>query len=58
MPYNILLIVEENKSLSTPAGDRSEALSIFGKKLGLRLSLQQSDAATVLFCLDRTRMSA
>lgn len=52
MPYYNLKIVNENKTLSTPAADRSEALAIFGKELGLRFTLKGNDAAPIQYLLD------
>ena len=39
MPYYDLLIVDEQRVLATPARNREDALAIFGKELGLRLTL-------------------
>jgi hypothetical protein len=39
MPYYNFLVVSENQTLSTPARDRNEALAIFGKELGVCLTL-------------------
>lgn len=52
MPYYNLLIVDKNKTLSTPAQDRSEALAIFEKALGLKLSFENSDAVVATYLLD------
>ena len=52
MAYYSLLIVDEQRSLSTAARDRSEALAIFGKELGLRLTLEDSNAAAAGYLLD------
>jgi hypothetical protein len=50
--YYNLLIVTQNKVLSTPAEDRSEALTIFGKELDLKLSLESDDGVSVPYLLD------
>jgi hypothetical protein len=50
MPYYSLL-TDTDKTLSASAGDRSEALAVFGKELGQKLSLEDSDAA-VVYLLD------
>jgi hypothetical protein len=42
MAYYSILIVDDQKTLSTPARDRLEAISIFGKDLGLRLTLEDN----------------
>ncbi|WOJ90817.1 hypothetical protein RZS28_05905 [Methylocapsa polymorpha] len=52
MTYYDLLIVGQHKHLSTPARDRSEALAIFGKELGLNLTLEDSDAVVAVYLLD------
>ena len=39
MPYYNLSVVDENRTLATAARHREHALAIFGKKLGLRLTL-------------------
>ena len=43
MPYYNLLVVDENRILATAAKHREDALAIFGKELGLRLTLQGQD---------------
>jgi hypothetical protein len=50
MPYYSLL-TDTDKTLSPPAGDRNEALAVFGKELGQKLSLEDSDSA-VVYLLD------
>ena len=52
MTYYNLQIVGQHKTLSTPAGDRKEALAIFGKELGLKLTLENSNAAVISYLLD------
>jgi len=52
MTYYNLLIVGQHKTLSTPARDRSEALAIFGKQLGLKLILDGANAVVVPYLLD------
>ena len=49
--YNLQL-VGHHKTLSTPARDRTEALAIFGKELGLKLTLENSHAAVASYLLD------
>ena len=46
MPYYNLLVVNENQTLVAVASDREDALAIFGKKLGLRLTLNDQDIPT------------
>ncbi len=43
MPYYNLLVVDEIRTLATAASDREDALAIFGKELGLRLTLNDQD---------------
>jgi len=52
MPYYSLQVVDENRSLSTPARDRSDALAVFGKELGLKLTLEDDGTAVATFLLD------
>lgn len=52
MPYYSLLIVDQHKTLSTPAGDRPEALAIFGKELGVKLTLEEPAGAVATYLLD------
>ena len=52
MTYYNLLIVNKGKTLSTPAMDRSHALSIFGKELGIKLMLEGGDMVSVAYLLD------
>jgi hypothetical protein len=52
MAYYSLLIVDQNKTLSTPAQDRIEALAIFGKELDLKLTLENSDGVIASYLLD------
>ena len=52
MPYYNLLIVDRNQTLATPAGDRPEALAIFGKELGVRLTLEEPAGAVAAYLLD------
>lgn len=47
MPHYNLKIIGENEMLLTPAADRSEAIAIFGKELGLKFTLEENDAAPV-----------
>jgi hypothetical protein len=42
----------ENRTLSTPARDRVEALAIFGKELGLNLTLEDPGSAASTYLLD------
>jgi hypothetical protein len=51
MTYYNLRIVDQDKRLSTTARDRSEALAIFGKELGLKLTLEDSDAVVASYLL-------
>jgi hypothetical protein len=44
MAHYHLLIVNQQKHLSTPAHDRSDALAIFGKELGVKLTLIDNGA--------------
>ena len=43
MPYYNLLVIRDNWTLATAAKDRQEALAIFGKELGLDLTLADQD---------------
>lgn len=43
MPYYDLLVVSENRILATAAKDRDDALAIFGRELGLSLTLDEQD---------------
>ena len=52
MTYYTLLIVDQHKTISTPARDRGEALAIFGKELGLKLTLEGTDMDVVSCLLD------
>jgi hypothetical protein len=52
MTYYNLLIMDQNKTLSTPAQDRSEALAIFGRELHLKLTDEDSDIAVAGYLLD------
>ena len=52
MPFYNLLVVETNQTLATPAPDKGYALAIFGKKLGQKLSLRDSDGAVARYLLD------
>ena len=52
MPYYNLLVVSRHKTLSTPAQNCNEALAIFGRELGLKLSLKKSDATVGGYFLD------
>jgi hypothetical protein len=52
MPYYNLLIVDQRKTLSTTARDRAEALAIFSKELGLKLTLEGSATAPAAYLLD------
>jgi hypothetical protein len=57
MAYYNLLIVDQQKTLDTPARDRDEALSIFGKKLSLRLSLEDDAQDASVYLLDESEDS-
>jgi hypothetical protein len=46
MPNYNLLVVDVNRTLATAARNREDALAIFGKKLGLRLTLNDQDIPT------------
>jgi hypothetical protein len=52
MTYYSLLAVDTNKTLSTPARDRSEAFALFEKELGMKLALEDSDAVVACCLLD------
>ena len=52
MTFYNLLIVDQNKTLSTPARDRSEALAIFGRELDLNLTHEDSEQAVARYLLD------
>jgi hypothetical protein len=52
MTFYNLLIADQNKILSTPARDRSEALAIFGKELNLKLTLEDTDTVIARYLLD------
>ena len=39
--YSLAIVNEPGRVLSTPAKDREEALTIFGKELGKRLTLDE-----------------
>ena len=52
MTFYSLLIVDQHKSLSTPAGDRAEALAIFGKELGVNLTLDNDGVAVADYLMD------
>ena len=52
MLFYSLLILAENKTISTPARDRNEALALFGKELNLKLSLDDSDTVIARYLLD------
>src|SRR5271156_5008252 len=51
MPYYSLLI-EPGKTLSSPALDRQDALDLFGKELGLTLSVEDLGKAVAPYLLD------
>lgn len=55
--YYDLLIVDEEKTLSTLAQDRNEALAIFGKELGIKLALESGDGVVVWYLLDEWETS-
>lgn len=57
MPYYDLQIVNQQRSLSTPAEDRDEALAIFGRQLGQKLSLEDSDAVVAVYLLGESEVS-
>jgi hypothetical protein len=42
--FSLLTDAGRHTTLSTPARDRSEALAIFGRELGLKLTLEGGDA--------------
>jgi hypothetical protein len=52
MPYYSLKIENTDKNLSTPAHDRADALRIFGKELGLMLSLEDSGVVSETYLMD------
>jgi hypothetical protein len=52
MAYYSLLIVDEHKELHATAANCGDALEGFGKELGQRLSLQDSDAAVARYLMD------
>jgi hypothetical protein len=52
MAFFDLLIVDQQKHLPAVAGDRTEALTIFGEQLGQKLSLEDSDEACDFYLLD------
>jgi hypothetical protein len=56
MPYYSLLIADKQKTLLTSAGDRSEALAIFGKELGLKLTLED-DGCVAQYLLDEWQVN-
>ena len=52
MPYyNLAIVSEPGRIMSTPANDRLDALAIFGKELGKRLTLD-SQGMTAAYLLD------
>ena len=52
MPYyNLAVVNEPGRILSTPAKDRVEALAIFGEELGKRLTLDDQ-GVTASYLLD------
>jgi hypothetical protein len=52
MPYYNLLIADQNKTLSTPARDQHEALAIFGKELGVKLTQGEPGTVVATYLLD------
>jgi hypothetical protein len=42
--YNLAVVNERGRVLSTPAKDRQEALALFGKELGKQLTLDDQGA--------------
>ena len=52
MPYYSLLIVDQHKTLATPARDRPDALAIFGKELGIKLTLEAPPMGGPQYLLD------
>jgi hypothetical protein len=48
VPYYNLLIIDQHKTLSTPALDRNHALAIFGDEIGVKLTLEGDAAAAYL----------
>ena len=52
MPFYNLLVVDQQKILSTPAQNCDEALSLFGKELSLKLTLDGGDRVAVPYLLD------
>ncbi|WGR94798.1 hypothetical protein MTX26_01780 [Bradyrhizobium sp. ISRA443] len=46
------LQIENNRTLSTPAQDRREALAIFGKELGQTLTLEDPGSSATAYLLD------
>jgi hypothetical protein len=47
--YNLRV---EDRTLSTPARDRGEALALFGKELCLKLTLDEPDTVAALYLMD------
>jgi hypothetical protein len=52
MPYFTLLILDQQKTLSTSARDRKDALAIFGKQLGINFTFEGGDTDVVSYVLD------
>lgn len=52
MTYYTLLVVDEHKTLHTPARDRNDALLIFGKELGCKLTFEEPADAVATYLLD------
>jgi hypothetical protein len=47
--YNLRV---EDRTLSTPARDRGEALALFGKELRLNLTFDEPDTVAALYLMD------
>lgn len=52
MPYFNLLIVDQQKTLSSAAQDRIDALTIFGKELGIKFTFEGNAANAPNYLLD------
>ena len=42
--YNLAVVDQPGRILSTPAKDRTEALAIFGEEIGKRLTIEEQEA--------------
>jgi hypothetical protein len=52
LPNYNLLILDQQKTIATPAMDCADALAIFGKNLGVKLTLDQGDMPYAPYRLD------